>query len=313
MTVPIISIEKAIELLKNEKIVALPTETVYGLAGRSDSTLANDLIYLAKNRPKSRPLINHFKNAELAFASGVDVQDYAYELAEKFWPGPLTLVIDTKNTTSAVRVPNNPIFQAILDHFPNGLFAPSANLYSKVTPTKPQHVIDDYAESNVVSGVVDGGEKSCEIGIESTIVSCVEPEPIVLRYGATSQSQIQEAIGIRPKYHLDVEYKKIITSGMDSKHYSPDIEVVAIETLDEVLTFKNMGVIGIDIKHHISSQVKFIASYKNIEDMAANLYSDFRFCEKEMVKKLYVLLPRQNEDNGLIMAVRDRVSRASSN
>lgn len=311
MKIDLINIDIAIKLLQEENVVAVPTETVYGLGGRSDSPLAVDRIYEIKNRPRSKPLIKHFYSLDFAFRNLEGIPEYAYKLGEKFWPGPLTLVLNDSDSTVAVRVPSNKIFLKILENFPLGISAPSANKYSKVTPTSLEHVLEDYKDDpreGLISGILDGG--NTQIGLESTIISCLEDEPIILRYGSISKKQIDN-LGFDIKYYKDISSDfKVISSGMDIKHYSPNVNVIPVKNIEDVFEFQNCAVIGVNIKSlEVNNNFNFIKSYKDSDEMAHMLFDDFRKVDSMGLEILYVVLPI---GDGIEKAIEDRVLRAAS-
>lgn len=173
-------IAKAVELLFNEELVAIPTETVYGLAGNIYSEKAITAIFETKQRPKFNPLIVHIPSVDYLEKIVTDIPEKAKLLADAFWPGPITLVLNKKDTipdlitagktTVAVRVPNHPTTLELLERLEFPLAAPSANPFNRISPTKPEHV-EDYFK-NEIKMVLDGG--ACTKGIESTIIG-VDP------------------------------------------------------------------------------------------------------------------------------------------
>ena len=170
------AIQEAIHLLKSGELVAIPTETVYGLAANACNISAVNKIYLAKNRPNSNPLILHFASSEKIHPYVLDFPQELLNLANKFWPGPLTILlrkselvpneITANQELVAVRIPNHPLLNAILIELDFPLAAPSANLYGMVSPTKAEHVMQDL--NSKIPYILDGG--SCENGLESTII-----------------------------------------------------------------------------------------------------------------------------------------------
>ena len=218
-------IQKAIALLSNEELVAIPTETVYGLAGNIFSKKAIKRIFETKKRPFFNPLIVHISSVALLETIVSEVPEKAKILANTFWPGAMTLVlkkhknipdiITAGKDTVAVRVPNHPITIALLKQLPFPLAAPSANPFNNISPTKPAHV-ERYFK-NDIKMVLDGG--TCKNGIESTIIGFENDEPIIYRLGALAMEDIEAVIG-----KIKIKNKKEENPdapGMLDKHYSP--------------------------------------------------------------------------------------------
>src|SRR5271163_382355 len=195
------SISRAVELLRAGEVIGLPTETVYGLAGDGLNPAALARIFETKHRPLFDPLILHFADAESAFAVAEDVPEIARRLAEKFWPGPLTLVLRKKEivpdlATSglpnvALRVPAHPVAQALLRAFGGPLAAPSANRFGRISPTDAQAVRAELGDA--VPLILDGGP--CAVGVESTVLLLSKVQPVLLRAGGISLEEIQALVG----------------------------------------------------------------------------------------------------------------------
>jgi len=216
-------IARAAEILRGGGIVALPTETVYGLAGRADSETAIAEIYRAKGRPEFNPLIVHVASCEHAEALGL-FDDRARLLAERFWPGPLTLVLPLREAaavapavtaglpTIALRVPAHPVMRAVLAEAGLPLAAPSANRSGSVSPTSAEHVLASFGNA---LPVVDGG--SCERGLESTIVAIRPDGWQLLRPGPIAEAAVAAVLGDA----TPVTPGKIEAPGQLARHYSP--------------------------------------------------------------------------------------------
>lgn len=218
-------IAQAVQLLRAGQLVALPTETVYGLAARSDAEGAVAAIYRAKGRPSFNPLIVHVSGVEMARRLA-EVDMRAEALMERFWPGPLTLVLPLKADagiapaitaglpTIALRMPAHALTRAVLSRLDVPLAAPSANRSTGISPTNPAHVAASLGEG--VEAILDGGE--CERGLESTIIALREEgQWSLLREGPVTRSDLEEAIGCPP---VDAE-KGIEAPGQMVRHYSP--------------------------------------------------------------------------------------------
>jgi L-threonylcarbamoyladenylate synthase len=200
-------IAKAAAILKSGGLVAFPTETVYGLGADASSAQAVAKIFTAKGRPSDLPVIVHLANIDQISDWAVDIPEEAWTLARKYWPGPMTLILKRAphvldaitggQDTVGLRVPSHPVAHALLAAFGGGVAAPSANKFGRVSPTTAQHVKDEFG--GVLDLVIDGG--ASEVGIESTIVECVQPfkgvpfEPRILRPGAITPDMIKSTLG----------------------------------------------------------------------------------------------------------------------
>lgn len=194
-------VRRAAELLRAGGLVAFPTETVYGLGADAASAKAVARLYAVKRRPADHPVIVHFASAQGAFAWARDVPAAARKLAERFWPGPLTLILKRSalardfvtggQDTIGLRVPSHPVAQAMLRVFGSGVAAPSANRFGRVSPTTAAHVRADLGSE--VDLVLEGG--ASEIGIESTIVDLSRERPVLLRPGHIGTRELEEALG----------------------------------------------------------------------------------------------------------------------
>lgn len=215
------NLERAGEVIRNGGLVVMPTETVYGLAADALDAKAVEKIYAAKGRPASNPLIVHVADwgtvEEIAYPT-----DLAKRLADKFWPGPLTLVLAKKpvvpkETTAgldsvAVRMPAHPVAQGLIKAAGRPLAAPSANAFTRLSPTRAEDVGDLLG----VELILQGGP--CEVGIESTVVDCRREEPIVLRPGQISLEQLQAVV---PTTRSGAASEKVRAPGHHSRHYAP--------------------------------------------------------------------------------------------
>jgi L-threonylcarbamoyladenylate synthase len=217
---------RAAELLRAGKLVAIPTETVYGLAANALDAAAVQRIFAAKGRPWSSPLIVHVADLAMARDLACEWPQQAEKLAERFWPGPLTIIVPKSDKVPdivtaglpsvALRMPAHPVALAVIRAAGFPLAAPSANRFTQLSPTTAQHVRE--ALGDAVELIVDGGP--CSVGIESTVISLTGPVPRILRPGMISQTQIEEVIG-------PVESGAGEESpGQHPKHYSPRTRVV---------------------------------------------------------------------------------------
>ncbi len=231
-------IEKAAKILKSGGLVAIPTETVYGLAANALNPNAVAKIFKAKGRPMDNPLIVHICRFEEIYKLVKGVPHKAKELADRYWPGPMTIILPKSDIipdevsaglqTVAVRMPSHPVARAIIEKTGYPLAAPSANSSGLPSPTKARHVMDDM--KGKIEAIVDGG--SCDVGIESTVVTLATDTPRLLRPGGITHEQLEEVLG-----HVDIdpavlsqlkEGVRPASPGMKYKHYSPKAEVYIV-------------------------------------------------------------------------------------
>lgn len=218
------------EKLKLGELIVIPTETVYGLAANALDENAVNKIFTTKGRPQDNPLIIHTCSKDKIYKYTQNQPDYIEKLIDTYMPGPLTLVLD-KNPiipsivsagldTVAIRIPNNKVTLKLLELVDLPLAAPSANKSGRPSPTKAQHILDDYKSDICIYGLIDDGD--CEVGIESTIIKCEKDIIIILRPGIITKEDMQKVVDIEV-----IEYKgiELLSPGMKYKHYSPDIPV----------------------------------------------------------------------------------------
>jgi L-threonylcarbamoyladenylate synthase len=227
-------IEKAAALLNAGELVAFPTETVYGLGGDAGNPAAVARIFAAKGRPASHPLIVHVSNLAAARRWAAALPDSAARLAEAFWPGPLTLVVPKSDhvlpevtggqPTVALRAPAHPVARALLAAFGRGIAAPSANRYGRISPTRADHVREELGGR--VAMVLDGGD--CEVGLESTIVACLDGRVMLLRPGAVSRMQIADVVGAV----ADADAAAPRAPGSARSHYAPQTPLAIVDGAD---------------------------------------------------------------------------------
>jgi len=243
-------VRRAAEILRAGGLVAFPTETVYGLGADASSEKAVARLYAAKGRPVDHPVIVHFASSQAAFQWGTEICGEARTLAEKFWPGPLTLILKRSEKAGdfvtggqpsvGVRVPSHPVAQELLRAFGGGVAAPSANRFGRVSPTTAAHVRDDLGAD--VDLVLEGG--ASEVGIESTIVDLSGGTAVLLRPGGISRRQLEAVVPIKEKSAWSPRH-----SGGLERHYSPrtparlvpthalDKEIAKLESRAAVLAF----------------------------------------------------------------------------
>ena len=222
-------------LLRAGGVVAFPTETVYGLGADADNDDAVRRIFSIKGRPADHPLIVHLADVSMVKRWVREVPDTALRLAERFWPGPLTIVFRRSSRVSdlvtggldtvGIRVPNHPVAQALLLEFGGGIAAPSANRFGRISPTSAEHVRDELGAAPDL--ILDGG--NCQVGLESTIISLVDDRPVLLRPGGISLLELSEVIGSEVALLKQPE-QALRAPGSHASHYAPLTPTAIIST-----------------------------------------------------------------------------------
>ena len=309
------TIQEAIHLLKSGELVAIPTETVYGLAANGCNTAAVKKIYEAKNRPNSNPLILHFASSEKIHPYVLDFPQELLNLANKFWPGPLTILlkkselvpneITANQELVAVRVPNHPLLNAILSELDFPLAAPSANLYGMVSPTKAEHVMQDL--NGKIPYILDGG--SCENGLESTIIGLHEKKVVVYRLGSISLEDLTAELSYTPELKNTSE-KQVITSGMVEHHYAPKTPFFFFDETSIDYSEKNNGFIFFKDQYSIieDSNKIILSKSGDLKEAAANLYDAIIEMDKREFTALFI---ERLPDFGLGKTMNDRLKRST--
>lgn len=321
------------EILKQGGLVAFPTETVYGLGADALNVNAVKKIFQAKARPSDNPLIVHIANKKDVYKLTKNISKKAEKLMNKFWPGPLTLILKksqivpkivTNNLNAvAIRMPANKIALSLIKQAGTPIAAPSANLSSKPSPTSSQHVKQDL--DGKINAIIDGGKT--KIGVESTIVDLTENIPILLRPGAVTLEQLKNVLK-QIKIHPMAEGVKIKTAkkfitkspGMKYKHYAPNADVILVEGEEQniekkiqefIVKYSKSKKIGIITNnknnHYKTGIIKFV--YIKPTTLAKNLFSIFR---KFDAKKIDIIFVQGISNAGLGFAVMNRLRKAAS-
>lgn len=311
-----IDINLAEKLLRNNELVAIPTETVYGLAGNAFSQEAVAKIFTVKNRPTFDPLIVHSDSIEKIHTFVEHFPPKAVILAKHLWPGPLTLLLPKKQIipdlvtaglpTVGVRIPKHFLTLELLHRLEFPLAAPSANPFGYVSPTSAQHVADQLGDK--IPLILDGGP--CSVGVESTIIGFTEDTPIIYRLGGIPVEYLEKIIGkVEVKTHSS---SNPLAPGNLESHYAPH-KKVWLGSLDELLQSflpQEIGVLAFCKKvPQIPCENQFILSpQQNLTEAAQNLFAMMRALDKMPVKIIWAeLLPEQQ----LGRAINDRLRRAS--
>lgn len=315
-------IKTAADILKNGGIVAIPTETVYGLAASALDSSAIAAVFAAKGRPQDNPLIVHIDSIEMLESVVEDIPEKAYICAQRFWPGPFTMVLKSKGyvckevsaglSTVAVRMPKDKTARDIITASNLPLAAPSANISGSPSPTSAQHVLADL--DGKIDGVVMGAD--CEVGVESTVVSITENGARLLRPGAVTVEELKE---IFPDIVIDKAIlsepdsgEKVASPGMKYKHYAPKTELYLVEGDSEaycrlVNKDNTTAVCFKEDAEKIKGEAFIYGNEDDPDSMAHRLFSILRQLDQKNVKKAYVHAP---EKTGVGLAVYNRLIRA---
>lgn len=310
-------IKQAIKILNQNDLVAIPTETVYGLAGNIYSESAIKKIFELKQRPLYNPLIVHVGSIAQLDEIVEDFPEKAKILANTFWPGPLTMVLKKKakvpdlvtggKNTVAVRIPNHPITLKLLQLLDFPLAAPSANLFGMISPTNAIHVSDSF--QNNLPMILEGG--SCQNGIESTIIGFENNEPVLYRLGSLSIEEIENTIGII-KIKNNKE-KSPDAPGMLSKHYAPKTATFLVEDVVSFIQKNNYKKIGLllfsnAIENKTINHQEILSKNGDLKEAASHLYEAMHRLDK---MDLDIIIAQEFPNYGLGKSINDRLTRAS--
>ena len=302
------NLNKAKKILEKNKIIAVPTETVYGLAGNAYSNKSVKRIYSLKKRPKKNPLIIHYYNLDLLKKDAKYDKNFL-KLYKKFSPGPLTYILkkrknskiskfaNAKLKTIAVRFPKNKVIRSLLKKLSFPLAIPSANISTGVSPTEPLDVVDEF--KNKVKFILNGGKSI--IGLESTVIN-LSNKPRILRPGAISNIQIGKIL--KKKVSNLAGSKIIVSPGMLKRHYSPGIPM----KLNSIKPDYKAAFIVFGKKYKMKENMFNLSKNSNLKEAAKNLYKVLRKVKKLKYKKINVVkIPNKN----IGIAINDRLKKAS--
>ena len=318
----------AAELIKSGELVAIPTETVYGLGADGLNPEAVAKIFVAKGRPQDNPLILHIAEAADMEKFCHSIPDAAYRLAEEFWPGPLTMVLPAKDIvpkcttaglpTVAVRCPDNVVTREIIRLAGVPVAAPSANISGKPSTTTAQHVLHDH-DGNIAA-IVDGGP--CQVGVESTIVDLTEARPRLLRPGGITPEQLIAVLGdlvVDKAVTAQIDKDAVVKApGMKYKHYAPQADVVIvagsreqaaayihrhITPQDRVLCFEE------ELSLYADCNPLAYGREECVETLSAGLFAALRELDDPTISKVYARCP---EGGGVAYAVQNRLKKAAA-
>jgi L-threonylcarbamoyladenylate synthase len=303
------ALEQGGSLLRRGELVAFPTETVYGLGANASNPEAVKKIFTVKGRPADHPVIVHVASPKQFADWAVAIPEVAYQLAQTFMPGALTLILRRSSQvpdlvtggqdTVGLRVPNHPVALGLLEAFGGGIAAPSANRFGKISPTTAQHVFNDLGED--VPLILDGGP--CDVGLESTILDLTSAEVKVLRPGGVSVAALANVLGYTPEV---LDKSKVRVSGALENHYAPTTPALLI-TQKELATRSSGGVISLQTKPENFKGV-WLQLPDNAEAYGQRLYAALRELDVLGLEQLYIEKVPETSD---WLAVRDRLKRAT--
>jgi len=315
-------LDLAVDLLHDGQIVAFPTETVYGLGANASDPSAINKIYALKGRPSNHPLIIHLADISQIDYWARNIPLCVEQLSQKFWPGPLTLILERGNAplevtggqdSVGIRIPSHPVAQKLLKQFGGGIAAPSANRFGRVSPTQSDHVYEEFGDS--IKLILDGG--SCQVGLESTILSLVGNRAILLRPGSIRKSDLEATL------QTTIESPSVNTtiraSGTLESHYAPEtpIELSKIEHLNErilSLTESHVRIAVMSLSHRTTEElaqknVHHITMPISPDNYGKELYASLR--ELDRIGVDLILIEKPPEDSEAWLAVHDRLTRAA--
>ena len=302
------NIKKAKNYLDKNHCVAVPTETVYGLAGNAYSNMSVKKIFNLKKRPKKNPLIVHYLDIN-KLKDDCHINDNFIKLYNHFSPGPITFIlklkkdskiskfVTNKQTSLAVRFPKHPLFRKLLKVLDYPLAAPSANISTRLSSVKASDVIEEFGSK--IKYVLDGGR--CQIGLESTIINLLS-KPTILRFGGLDISKIEKIL--KKKVLIKTNSKKKIAPGQFPLHYSPGIPL----RINAKKPKKNEAFVLIKKRKTTFKNYYYLSKNNNLQQSAKNLYTILRKIKKDGYKKIAV---EKIQNKGIGKTINDRLSRAS--
>ncbi|WP_339698503.1 L-threonylcarbamoyladenylate synthase [uncultured Roseivirga sp.] len=312
-----VDINAAKSILERGDLVAIPTETVYGLAGNALDVDVVAKIFKTKNRPTFDPLIVHVDSFERLSEFTEELPKKAVQLTSVFWPGPLTILLKKKAIISdlvtagldtvAVRMPRHELARELLRSLNFPLAAPSANPFGYISPTSAQHVQQQLGDK--IDYILDGGD--CGVGVESTIVSFENELPVVLRLGGISIEEIEGVIGkVEVNSHSSSQPK---APGMLKSHYAPKKRIIAIDALnsetDDLSTFGFLGFSKLDYRFKAENQI-LLSETESLNEAAKNLFGSLRTLDEN--PSINTIVVSYVPEKGLGRAINDRLRRATA-
>jgi len=323
------AINRAAELLRQGRLVAFPTETVYGLGADAGNPVAVAGIFKAKGRPADHPLIVHVASIDSLYDWACTVPDAALKLADRFWPGPLAMILNKKpevplavtggQQTVGLRMPDHPVALALLKAFGGGIAAPSANRFCRISPTQADHVSEELGDA--VDMILDGGP--CQVGVESTIIDLSGGKPRLLRPGHITRREIEAVLqtelimpptlNTAPAPEMPEEIR---APGMMNVHYAPTTPAIRypagrlpkmIQQL--IANDKRIGLLSYQLKITPTSQIHVLSLPEQAGDYAQMLYTALRELDSLQLDLILVEQPPQTEP---WRAINDRLGKATA-
>lgn len=312
-------IQQAADILKAGGLVALPTETVYGLGANAENREALARLYAVKGRPTGHPVIVHLSHRDQLGDWAIDIPEMAHRLAKAFWPGPLTLILKRSSRvpdavtggqeTVGLRVPNHPLALALLQAFGGGVAAPSANRFGRLSPTSASHVWDDLGQD--VDAILDGGV--CQVGVESTIVAFQDGQPVILRPGMISFEQIQAVLKSDVRSDAGSASTVSRAPGTLASHYAPCTPLKLLsgnqlkEALNTLQPHQQIGVLSFSQPPNCNAAA-WVTLPSSPQAYARLLYAKLRDLDGLNLACIWVEQVPAGDDWA---AVRDRLTRAA--
>ena len=312
-------LEQAVMHLRRGELVAIPTETVYGLAADACNPAAVAHIFKVKGRPKNHPIIVHLASQQQLPIWADSIPDSAYRLAEAFWPGPLTLVlqrhpqipatVSAGQATIGLRCPSHPLAQALLEQFGGGLAAPSANRFGRISPTQASHVLADLGDA--IPLILDGGD--CSVGLESTIIGLHSGKAELLRPGGISVDAIEQVLACTLTHHQDAAAAGQQVPGLLAKHYAPHTPLISaplatLIRIAEQSQAKPIGLFHLTPLAHALPHLVCQQMPNEPQEFAQQLYATLRHHDQRNYALLLFEAPPQHT---AWLAINDRLRRAS--
>jgi L-threonylcarbamoyladenylate synthase len=321
-----VAIDYAADLLRQGRLVAFPTETVYGLGADASNSDAVRRIFQAKGRPADHPLIVHIPSADSLNDWALTVPDAAKQLAARFWPGPLAMILNKRpevplivtggQQTVGLRMPDHPVALRLLRAFGGGIAAPSANRFCRISPTQAAHVEEELGDA--VDLILDGG--ACQVGVESTIVDLSGNRPKLLRPGHITRLEIEavlqtELIIVSPQSE-QTNQQEVRAPGMMAVHYAPSTMAMLCpadrltEIIQELtLREKRIGILAYNLDQAENRLTRVIRMPEQAEDYAQALYTSLRELDSLQLDMILVEKPPNTE---AWQAINDRLCKATS-
>jgi L-threonylcarbamoyladenylate synthase len=322
------AIKRAADLLRQGRLVAFPTETVYGLGADASNPDAVAAIFKAKGRPADHPLIVHIADIDSLYDWASTVPEAALKLAHRFWPGPLAMILNKKpevplevtggQQTVGLRMPDHPVALALLKSFGGGVAAPSANRFCRISPTQASHVSEELGDA--VNMILDGG--ACRVGVESTIIDLSGSQPRLLRPGHITRQQIEAILQTEllmplvsgaPAPEISEEIR---APGMMAVHYAPTTPAMRCpaeqlpERIRQLLAEgKRIGLLTYQLDIAATAQLRVLRLPEQAANYAQSLYAALRELDNLQLDVILIELPPQTES---WRAVNDRLNKATA-